>query len=65
MSRKTLVNTFFLSFHSSFYFIDDSVALLDCGVVAAVTKRLNAVIRELLEEVISRQRFRLPSNTMP
>jgi hypothetical protein len=30
--------TYFLSFHAFFYFIDDSVALLDCGVIGSEAK---------------------------
>jgi hypothetical protein len=33
--------TYFLSFHAFFNFIDDSVALLDCGVVASEVKLVN------------------------
>jgi hypothetical protein len=41
---KSLLNvkedacTYFLSFHSFFYFIDDSMALLDCGVIGSEAK---------------------------
>jgi hypothetical protein len=30
--------TYFLSFHYLFYFIDDHVALLDCGVIGSEAK---------------------------
>jgi hypothetical protein len=33
LNVKENAGTYFLSFHAFFYFIDDSVALLDCGVI--------------------------------
>jgi hypothetical protein len=38
LNVKVDAGTYFLSFHALFYFIDDSVALLDCGVVASEAK---------------------------
>jgi hypothetical protein len=33
LNVKEDAGTYFLSFHAFFHFIDDSVALLDCGVI--------------------------------
>jgi hypothetical protein len=41
MSRKTLVHTVF---PSMLYFIDDSVALLDCGVIGSEAKLVHVRI---------------------
>jgi hypothetical protein len=38
LNVKGDAGTYFLSFHAFFYFIDDSVALLDFGVVASEAK---------------------------
>jgi hypothetical protein len=38
LNVKEYAGTYFLSFHAFLYFIDDSVALLDCGVVASEAK---------------------------
>jgi hypothetical protein len=38
LNVKEDAGTYFLFFHAFFYFIDDSVALLDCGVVASEAK---------------------------
>jgi hypothetical protein len=38
LNVKEDAGTYFLSFHAFFNFIEDSVALLDCGVVASEAK---------------------------
>jgi hypothetical protein len=43
--------TYFLSFHAFFYCIDDSVALLDCGVVGLKAKVVH------VNDVINRRCF--------
>jgi hypothetical protein len=35
---KEDAGTYFLSFHAFFYFVDDSVALLDCGMMGSEAK---------------------------
>jgi hypothetical protein len=44
-------DTYFLSFHAFYYFIDDSVALLDCGVIGSETKLVHG------DDVINRHCF--------
>jgi hypothetical protein len=38
LNVKEDAGTYFLSFHAFFYFIDDTVALLDCGVIGSEAK---------------------------
>jgi hypothetical protein len=38
LNVKEDADTYLLSFHDFFYFIDDSVALLDCGVIGSEAK---------------------------
>jgi hypothetical protein len=38
LNVKEDAGTYFLSFHVIFYIIDDSVALLDCGVIGSEAK---------------------------
>jgi hypothetical protein len=38
LNVKEDAGTYFSSFHAFFYFIDDSVALLDCGVIGSEAK---------------------------
>jgi hypothetical protein len=38
LNVKEDAGTYFLSFHAFFYFIDDSMALLDCRVIGSEAK---------------------------
>jgi hypothetical protein len=51
LNVKEDAGTYFLSFHAFFYFIDDSVALLDCGVVASEAKLVHG------DDVVNRYCF--------
>jgi hypothetical protein len=51
LNVKEEVGTYFLSYHAFFYFIDDSVALLDCGVIGSEAKLVNG------DDVLNRYRF--------
>jgi hypothetical protein len=48
---KEDAGTYFLSFHALFDFIDDSVALLDCGVIGTEVKLVQG------DDVINRYCF--------
>jgi hypothetical protein len=51
LNVKEDAGTYFSSFHAFFYFIDDSVALLECGVVASEAKLVHG------DDVVNRYCF--------